>query len=475
MTCRPFPVALLAAVLACPAAALAQSKAGRPPAPGGAAAPLALPLRIDGRTVITAAGTFAGGVADAVNGCSPTAGAYDPLGSEAWVPTCSGTWLGSLPSEVPTYAVIGLNCLGEDDAGGCGTPKRVNTAVAPLSQLLVQSVAQNSATYQNALSINMDSANGSANNVGLTTWVRMHAKPDGSPAPSTWAGNPAILCDEGSGGSLCVNQELDYSNNDTDCGLDAPGCPGLHVLEWHNYLSSYPINASIYATAGTDTSTGTATVAGDVLTIRTLDKGHDFTRDTVTVVLGCAAGAEEEPCPGGTIYRVLSHTAKTATLDGRPPQQGPVRFQWATHAVSDFILVSGDNMVADSDLSLTDSADRVIHAWGHHRVVLDGSGDAAPYGFQFAAGQMGCFNDLDACLSYAGGLRYVEGGTAVLTASARASAFSGTVTAKGFTETLATPASSSAPCEKGQFGDDANYHYVCVARNTWKRVALSSF
>jgi hypothetical protein len=45
----------------------------------------------------------------------------------------------------------------------------------------------------------------------------------------------------------------------------------------------------------------------------------------------------------------------------------------------------------------------------------------------------------------------------------------------GFTEKLYTPASSSASCKPGQFADDANYHYVCTAPNTWKRVALSSF
>jgi hypothetical protein len=44
-----------------------------------------------------------------------------------------------------------------------------------------------------------------------------------------------------------------------------------------------------------------------------------------------------------------------------------------------------------------------------------------------------------------------------------------------FTEVLSTPASSSAPCTPGQFTDDANYHYVCTAPNTWKRVALSTF
>ena len=42
-------------------------------------------------------------------------------------------------------------------------------------------------------------------------------------------------------------------------------------------------------------------------------------------------------------------------------------------------------------------------------------------------------------------------------------------------ENLNTPASSSATCNVGDFGDDAGFHYVCVATNTWKRVALSSF
>ena len=45
----------------------------------------------------------------------------------------------------------------------------------------------------------------------------------------------------------------------------------------------------------------------------------------------------------------------------------------------------------------------------------------------------------------------------------------------GFQEALYTPASSTAACTAGQFADDANFHYVCVAANTWKRVALSSF
>ena len=44
-----------------------------------------------------------------------------------------------------------------------------------------------------------------------------------------------------------------------------------------------------------------------------------------------------------------------------------------------------------------------------------------------------------------------------------------------YNATLHTPASSSEACTAGDFTDDASYHYVCVAANTWKRVALSSF
>ena len=51
----------------------------------------------------------------------------------------------------------------------------------------------------------------------------------------------------------------------------------------------------------------------------------------------------------------------------------------------------------------------------------------------------------------------------------------GGIVAPGYTETLTTPASSSAPCNAGQFTDDANYHYVCVRSGVWKRVALSAF
>lgn len=52
---------------------------------------------------------------------------------------------------------------------------------------------------------------------------------------------------------------------------------------------------------------------------------------------------------------------------------------------------------------------------------------------------------------------------------------SGAVMAPAMIGRLRTPKGSSAPCVAGEAWDDANFHYVCVARNTIKRVALSSF
>jgi len=39
----------------------------------------------------------------------------------------------------------------------------------------------------------------------------------------------------------------------------------------------------------------------------------------------------------------------------------------------------------------------------------------------------------------------------------------------------AAPASASAPGEPGQIAFDSDYIYVCVAANTWKRVAIATW
>ncbi|PIK74322.1 hypothetical protein CS379_03205 [Methylobacterium frigidaeris] len=51
----------------------------------------------------------------------------------------------------------------------------------------------------------------------------------------------------------------------------------------------------------------------------------------------------------------------------------------------------------------------------------------------------------------------------------------GILTASRLNSPLATPASSKAPCQAGDWAHDANFVYTCVAANTWKRAALSSW
>ncbi len=104
----------------------------------------------------------------------------------------------------------------------------------------------------------------------------------------------------------------------------------------------------------------------------------------------------------------------------------------------------------------------------------------APVAYRMKADQSFCLKTTDFCLAYVSG-----GGVLSLTVSGTqpwfidaigrqyAQGFSVTGTGR-FRGTLTSPASTDA-CNAGEFVDDANYHYVCVATNTWKRVALSTY
>lgn len=48
-------------------------------------------------------------------------------------------------------------------------------------------------------------------------------------------------------------------------------------------------------------------------------------------------------------------------------------------------------------------------------------------------------------------------------------------TSGGFSQTMSTPANSTANCVVGQLWFDTNYMYFAVANNTIKRVILESF
>jgi hypothetical protein len=93
---------------------------------------------------------------------------------------------------------------------------------------------------------------------------------------------------------------------------------------------------------------------------------------------------------------------------------------------------------------------------------------ATPYidlnGFGSAQNNVRMINDANGQLT----INTVTGGNLQVNAS-------GVYTSGSFHVNLATPSSSSAPCTVGQIGADANYIYVCVAANQWKRSGLSSF
>src|ERR1700691_1885565 len=94
--------------------------------------------------------------------------------------------------------------------------------------------------------------------------------------------------------------------------------------------------------------------------------------------------------------------------------------------------------------------------------------NATPYidlnGFGTSQNNVRIINDANGQLT----INTVTGGNLEVNAT-------GVYTTGSFHVNLSTPAGSSSPCIAGQIGADANYIYVCVATNRWKRSALSSF
>lgn len=70
---------------------------------------------------------------------------------------------------------------------------------------------------------------------------------------------------------------------------------------------------------------------------------------------------------------------------------------------------------------------------------------------------------------------YATGRPSMLINTDDSISFFAKVSAAAYHETLFTPSSSTAACNAGDFADDAAYHYVCTAANTWMRVALLPF
>lgn len=144
------------------------------------------------------------------------------------------------------------------------------------------------------------------------------------------------------------------------------------------------------------------------------------------------------------------------------------------------------------DLSADETvAGRNQHTWGYQASnksivtlagttqtsALDDYGNFSVHGTVSAANGYAFGSGRSLSVLATGALSYtVNGGTAwSVDDYGNMHAYGTIVSSNGYRGPLFTPSSSSASCSSGQFADDANYHYVCVSDNKWKRVALSDF
>lgn len=318
-------------------------------------------------------------VSSTPNGCAQTAGNYDPGGSSGWVPTCSGTWIGNVPNQYVVYPVTGTQ----------GTPPVPNPLTNPHTQVLIQSISQIDDLPENALTLNLDVAKGGPfikgndQKVALYSLVSIHPGLNGDMPGDTWDFNPDIAILANSGNPLMVNTEQDLTNFNQDCQIG--GC--FQIMNWHNYLSAYPVVASMYSTATTNAWTGTANVSGTTVT---WVSGFPFTSDIRTITIN------------GTLYRATYVSIGQVTIDTDLGTLPGATFSWNAHAVHDWMLLSGDNLVADNDIFDGTSAISAITISGHHQIGISFGGDALTTAIIMGQGQNVCWNGFDACFEYEG-------------------------------------------------------------------------
>jgi len=406
--------------------------------------------------------------------CKVTDGYYDPQGSLGWIPTCSGTWIGYYPNQTPVLSVAGIGAVagtvntsgttvtfvtgsgygGSVSSFPAGAPSIrigstnytianynsptsltlttsagvqtgayyniVDIAHAPYAQNFTQSISKSATLPENAISFNFLVNKGGDpyvtgdNNQKVGLYGLINAQPDpaaGTHPGKTWGQNIDLVISTGSGNVLGVNDEKDYSNNQADSYV---GGPSFRVMEWHNYLSSYPIIASLYLTSeANNVFTGTVNTSGTAVTAVTQAGFGAFTSDISTITIN------------GVLYRVASVIDGThLTLVTSAGSQTGVAYSANNHAVHNGILIGGDNTVKDNDIASSSSAYNMISATGNHNIVFNAAGDNAPYSFLSKSGQALCLNSFDGCWTYVGSniTRFTQNSGYVLDLSGGASA-----------------------------------------------------
>ncbi|MFH6781810.1 MULTISPECIES: hypothetical protein [Methylobacterium] len=385
-------------------------------------------------------------------GCLSTDGAFATDGTLSWQPSCFGTFIaGGIGSKVyPTRGTA---------KDGDGHPS--SNAYA---SLLVQFQADGAVKREvNGMFINADIVGGAAsaaerdstNTTGQLISLRQRPGPNGERPPTAWGHNIDLHIAPGAGDVQSWGVEYDINNFNKDC---APGSGCLSAGMFFNGISGHPNTAWIYSGGGTtNTYKGTVTVGKNMIN---WVSGAKF----VPALYGIRLN--------GTFYRAryVSPTQLSGDV-AIPDTAAPVAYTAQNAIVHNGIFLQGDNNVSGSDFISATNAYHGINITGHHHVAFNAAGDSAPYALLARPGQNLCLDSFDSCVSDNGtGLVYGRKGARVLYAEPQRTSVSGFLNSP-----LATPASSKAPCQAGDWAHDANFVYTCVAANTWKRAALSSW
>ncbi|MET7242118.1 hypothetical protein ABZT49_02005 [Methylobacterium sp. EM32] len=393
------------------------------------------------------------------NGCKATDGAFATDGTQSWQPSCFGVFVSSgIGTKV--YATRGV----EKDTNG-------NPSSNGYAPLLVQFQADGSIRREtNGIFVNGDVVGGSVsaaqfgvNNVtGQLISMRQRPGPNGQRPPTVWGHNVDIHIAPGAGNVQTFGVEYDINNFNKDC---APGPTCLSAGIFFNGIGT-PNTAWIYSGGGTTNEwSGTVRVNNGTITLL---KGRPFDATVYHVRID------------GIFYRAHYINANQLVADVPIPNMASAAFT-SKNAITHYgIYFQGDNNSSDADALFATTAFTGIDIAGNHHIAFNSSSDAGPYALVTRPGQSVCLNGYAGCLSYDGGatgLRYGGGflvtndGNVTLGGGLQASS----ATAVRLNSPLATPASSKASCAPGDWAHDTDFVYTCVAANTWKRAALSSW
>jgi hypothetical protein len=203
-----------------------------------------------------------------------------------------------------------------------------------------------------------------------------------------------------------------------------------------------------------ESGSGSNSGSGAIMAAQLGDFAAILANGTLTVGVGCSTS---NPCNvrlGNTVYS-FTHPA-TVTPSG------------STSGLVLLYVDSAGNLIAGSTVALTCSGCTYVSG-----VTSFPSNSIPLFSWTAIAGAFDAAGGTD-FRAFMSAKNFISGMGMLITETAGSSTISVDPSIV-ITQVLVAPATSIAPCTSGQFSTDSNYYYVCVATDTWKRVALNSF